>query len=69
MSDNPAFLWRPQNATATFEGYNTRNPYVVPSLVKELYLQSIKPPTPDAPSDSESPIANNGASELLPDAN
>ncbi len=39
-SDSPDFLWRPQT-DATFTGKNTRNPFVLPELVKELYEKSI----------------------------
>ncbi|MBI3184572.1 MAG: hypothetical protein HYZ28_20750 [Myxococcales bacterium] len=40
-SSNPDFLWGPARE-ATFTGYNERNPFVDPALVKELYLKSIE---------------------------
>ena len=38
---NPDFMWRPSVAEPTFTGANPRNPYVLPSLVKEIYEKSI----------------------------
>jgi hypothetical protein len=40
-SGNPDFLWRPRNEP-TFTGANSRNPFVDPALVKELYEKSIE---------------------------
>lgn len=42
MSSSPDFLWRPQT-DAAFSGPNSRNPFVDPKLVKEIYEASIKP--------------------------
>ena len=41
---NPAFLWRPTNSSASFSGYNARNPYVLPQLVQEIHERSIQMP-------------------------
>ena len=37
----PAFMWRPKASSPVFTGHNSRNPFVRPELVKELYEQSI----------------------------
>ena len=41
ISKNPDFLWRPKGFN-NWAGTNSRNPYVTPSLVKEIYEASIK---------------------------
>ena len=51
-SNNPAFLWRPETAHATFEGTNARNPFVTPQIVQEAYLLSTIPRHNSSDSDS-----------------
>ncbi|MFH1807299.1 MAG: hypothetical protein ABIJ09_01040 [Pseudomonadota bacterium] len=40
MSENPDFLWRPAGF-ANWSGTNSRNPFVDPKLVKEIYMKSV----------------------------
>ena len=48
---NPDFMWRPKDgANVNFSGDNKRNPFVLPRLVKEIYLSSLAPPSPNGES-------------------
>ena len=39
--ENPDFMWRAEPKSSNFSGDNSRNPFVLPKLVEEIYKKSI----------------------------